>query len=77
MNIVISVSNPDRQVTVKIMTKSKGELLTIVQNIPALVLTMMEQPLAPSEEFEQVQEQPRIGFGLGERDDEEVIKMEG
>jgi len=78
VNIVLSVSDKDRRVTVKIKAKSKGELSPIIQNIPALVfLTMMERPLAPSEEFERVQEQCRIGFRLGEGDDGECDKKEG
>jgi hypothetical protein len=78
MNIVLSVINQERQVTVKITAKSKGELSPIIQNIPALVfLTMMEQSLAPSEELEQTEEQYRIGFTLGEGDDEEGNRQEG
>ena len=78
MNIVLSVSDQDRRVTVKITTMSKGQLSPIIQNIPALVfLTMMKRPLAPSEEFEHVQEQSRIGFCLGKGDDGESDKQEG
>jgi hypothetical protein len=78
MNIVLSVSNQDRRVTVKITAKSKGELPPIIQNIPALVyLTMMEQPLASSDEPEQAEGQSRIGFTLGEGDDEEGDRQKG
>lgn len=73
MNIILFVSNQNRQVTVKIKAKSKGEISPqLIQKIPALVfLTMMEEPLASSEEFGQAQERSRIGFSLGEGDEEE------